>query len=159
MYDRFCTRSCRERNIPNPGKIDYVNYVEKTEDRCWIYASTLQQAKHEGSELYRFKPGNVGNSHLTENDESDEEDDETHSAECILVNDVRRGGDSDSETDDSNEPRIPNDEDIATRAQAGIAATFRTTYDSLMLCLSRTTSRPPTQRRYINKKARTAYKR
>ena len=107
----------------------------------------------------KVAPENVVNSIPTEHEESDEENDETHSAECISINDVRGGGDIGSGIGDSSEPRIPTDEDIAIRVQAWIAATFPLPDESLMVCLSRNTSRPPTQRRNINPEARTAYKR
>ena len=33
VHYKVCIRNCRKRNIRNPGRIDYVNYVEKTENR------------------------------------------------------------------------------------------------------------------------------
>ena len=74
------------------------------------------------------------------------------------INDVRKGSDSGSRIGESSEPRIPTDEDIAIRAQTGIEAAFTTTYDLLIMCLSRNTSRPPTQQRYINPEAAFEYK-
>ena len=116
-------------------------------------------AEHEDSKLHRLNPRNVGNPAPIEYEGSEEEDDETHSAECISINDVRGGGDSGSGIDDNSEPRILIDENIAIRAQAGIATAFPMTYDSLMMCLSQNTSRPPRQRKYINPEAASAYKR
>ena len=120
-------------------------------------------AEHD-SELYRFESRNAGNSTsctttLTAHEESEEEDDEMHSAECISVSDARSGGDSGGGTGEISKPRMPTDEDIAIRAQAEIATAFPATYDSLMLCLFQTTSRPPQQLRYISQEERTAYKR
>ena len=104
-------------------------------------------AEHEDSERYRLKPGNFGKPTSIKHETKEGKNDETHSAECISINDVSRGGNSGSGIGDNSEPRIPMDKNIAIRAQAGIAAAFPTTYDSLMMCLSRNTSRPPIQRR------------
>ena len=90
---------------------------------------------------------------------SEEKDDETKSAKCISINDVRVGGDSGSGIGDNSEPRILTDEDIVIRAQARIAAAFPTTYDSLMMCLSRNISHSPTQRRYTNQEAASVFQR
>ena len=106
-------------------------------------------AKHEDSEFYRLNSANVGNPAPIEYEQSEENYDETYSAECISINDVREEGDSGSKIDDNSEPRIPTDEDIAIRAQAEIAA---------MMCLSRNTSCPHMQRRYINPEAASEYK-
>ena len=76
-----------------------------------------------------------------------EKDNETHSEECVSINDVRKGDDSSSEIGDNRESRILTDEDIT------ICAVLPTTYESLKMCLSRNTSRPPMQRRYINQEA------
>ena len=140
---RFCIRSRRERNISYPGRINYVDYVEKAKGRRWRCDATLQQCRTQNSELYRFNPGNVGNQAPIERAKSEGKDDETHSEECISINDVRKGGDSSSGIGDNSESRIPTEDDIAIRAQSGIAAVFPTTYDSLMMCPSRNTSRPP----------------
>ena len=81
-------------------------------------------AEHEDSERYWLKPRNVRNSIPIKHEASQEKDDETHSAEWISINDIREGGDSGSGIGDSSEPRIPTYENMAIRAQAGIAATF-----------------------------------
>ena len=68
-------------------------------------------------------------------EESEIKDDEAHSEECVSINDVRRGDDSSCGIGDNCQKRIPTDEDITTRAQAGIVAALPTTYESLEMYL------------------------
>ena len=95
---------------------------------------------------------------MTRREESEGKDDETHSEECVPINDSRRRNDSSSESCDYSEPTIPTNEDIVTRAQVGIATTFPTTHESLRMCLAQNTSRSPLQRRYISPDAAYVYK-
>ena len=145
--------------FPSQGELTTLTTVGKLKAEAGHMMPPYNSAEHEDSEPYRLNPGNVGNLAPIEYQESEEKDIEAHSAECISINDAREGGNSGSGISDINEPRIPTDDDIAIRARAGIVATFPTTYDSLMMCLSRNTSHPPTNRRYINLEAASAYKR
>ena len=136
--------------FPSQKEYTSLTTLRKLKANAGHMTPPYNSAEHEDSKLYRLNPGNVVNQASIEYKESEEKDDETHSAKCISINDGRGKGNSSSGIGDNSEPRISTDE---------TAAAFPTTYDSLMMCQSQNTSRPPMQRRYINPEAASTYKR
>ena len=120
--------------FPSKEELTTLTTLSKLKADAGHMLAPYNSAEHKDSELYRLAPRNVGKSTSIGHEASEGKDDETHSAECISINDVRRRSDSSSGIGDSSEQRIPTDEDIAIRAQAGIAATFLMINDSLMMC-------------------------
>ena len=132
--------------LPTQGELTTLTTLGKLKADAGHMMPPYNNAEHEDFELYRLNPGNIGNPASIEYKEKNKKM-MSHTRGNASINDVRRGGYSDSGIGDNSEPRIPTNEDIEIRAQAGIVAAFPTTYDSLMMCLSRNTSCQPTQRR------------
>ena len=114
----FIYKAAEKEIFPTQEKLTTLTTLRKLKADAGHMLPPYNSAEHEDVELYRLNPGNVGNPILIEHEASEENDDETHSAECISINDVRGGGNSSSGIGDNSEPRISTDEDIAIRAQA-----------------------------------------
>ena len=118
----FVYEAAEKGIFPTQEELATLTTLRKLKADAGHLMPPYNSAEYEDSELYRLNPGNVGNQVPIGCEESEEKDDETHSKECISINVVRRGDDSSRGI----ETRIPTDEDITTRAQAGIAVALPT---------------------------------
>ena len=99
----FVYEAAEKRIFPTQRELITLTTLRKLKADAGHMMQPYSSAEHEDSELYRLNPGKVRNPAPIEHEESEGNDDETHSAECVLINDVRGGGDSCSGIGDNQE--------------------------------------------------------